>query len=156
GAVPAPGGAGTVGGPAAGSGVKSVVCWDTVAGFSAPPARFGEAASRRSAVISRPLPVSRLRPPAARGRCSWPYGLGALVFYGAQARSTPSGGVVPSAGPALLRQGREAGAELLGTFRAHVEVFGGPPQRLRDGLASGDQLGVARRVPEPVVAADLV
>src|SRR5262245_27056344 len=66
------------------------------------------------------------------------------------------GGVVPSAGPALRRQGREAGAELLGTLRAHVEVFGRPPQRLRDGLAGGDQLGVARREPQPVVAADLV
>src|SRR5262245_57738007 len=62
------------------------------------------------------------------------------------------GGVVPSAGPALLRQGREAGAELLGTFRAHVEVFGRPPERLRDGLAGGDEFGVARRVLQPVVA----
>src|SRR5687767_9332447 len=65
-------------------------------------------------------------------------------------------GVVPSAGPALLRQGREAGAELLGTFGAHVEVFGRPPEGLWDGLAGGDKLGVARRVPQPVVAADLV
>src|SRR5262245_55690268 len=65
-------------------------------------------------------------------------------------------GVLASSAGTVFRQGREAGAELLGTLGAHVEVFGRPAQRLRDGLAGGDQLGVARRLPQPVVAADLV
>src|SRR5437899_424112 len=60
GGVAALGGSGTAGGgPAAGPGVRSVVRWNTVAGFSTPRARSGDAASRRSAVISRP-PAFRL------------------------------------------------------------------------------------------------
>src|SRR5947209_20607735 len=65
-------------------------------------------------------------------------------------------GVLASSAGAVVRQGREAGAELLGAFGAHVEVLGGLPQRLRDGLAGGDKLRVTRRVSQPVVAADLV
>jgi hypothetical protein len=50
-------------------------------------------------------------------------------------------GVLASSASTVFRQGREKGAELLGKFGAHVEVFGCPPQRLRDGLAGGGKLG---------------
>src|SRR5262249_47884644 len=44
-------------------------------------------------------------------------------------------GVLASSAGTVFRQGREAGAELLGTLGAHVEVLGRPAQRLRSGRA---------------------
>ena len=51
-----------------------------------------------------------------------------------------------SAGTALLRQGREAGAELLGTFGAHVEVFGRPARRLGVCIYTAARVGAIARL----------